>query len=364
MRLRILDKYILKELSGPFLFGIAAFTSVFIGTGTLFRIAQYVTQYGASLMSVTKLFIYTLPSIIVLTFPMSMLLASLMSFGRLSAASEITAMKSGGISFYRLATPVFIAAFVVSLVTVVINEKVVPAANSAYSYVVRVEIMKNSRPKSQEHVVIKDINDGKLERLVYAKSFDQATGAMNNVTMQEFEGDRLARMQNAQKVIWQKDRWIMYDGTISEISSDAKVERTVTFKEQTMPMKKTPENVSADQKRPEEMTIRELKQHIKILKMENVSSSKHEVELHQRISIPMACFLFALIGAPLGISSNRSSSSIGLGISVVIIFIYYSIMTVFAALGQGGAIPAVIAVWMPNMVALLAGTYLVRRAAR
>lgn len=75
--MRILDKYIIKELLGPFIFGICAFCSVFIGSSTLFRIAQYITEYGASVWSVTKLFVYSLPAIVVLTFPMSMLLASL-----------------------------------------------------------------------------------------------------------------------------------------------------------------------------------------------------------------------------------------------------------------------------------------------
>jgi len=96
--MRILDLYILKELLGPFIFGVAAFSSIFIGGGTLFRIAQYVTQYGAGFDVVIKLFVYSLPEIVVLTFPMSMLLASLMSFGRLSSSSEIVAMKSGGLS--------------------------------------------------------------------------------------------------------------------------------------------------------------------------------------------------------------------------------------------------------------------------
>jgi lipopolysaccharide export system permease protein len=286
-----------------------------------------------------------------------------MSFGRLSASGEITAMKSGGINFYRIATPVFIAAFLLSLITVVINEKVVPVANSGYQYTLRVEIQKNFQPRSQEHIIIKDMSGGRMERLVYARKFEQATGVMSNVTMQEFENDKMVRMQNAQRVVWQKDRWIMYDGTINEVSPDNKVERTFTFKEQTMPVKRTPQNVSQEQKRRDEMTIPELKQQIKIMGADNADVGKYQVELHQRISIPMACFVFALIGAPLGVSGNRSSTSIGFGISVVIIFFYYTVMAVFAALGEGGAIPAFVSAWTPNAVAFLAGCYLVRKAA-
>ena len=96
MRLRLLDRYVLKELLYPFVFGIAAFSSIFIASTMLFKITQYMTKYGAPLETVARLFMYNLPEVINYTFPMSMLLAALMAFGKLSGSSEITAMKAGG----------------------------------------------------------------------------------------------------------------------------------------------------------------------------------------------------------------------------------------------------------------------------
>jgi len=360
--MRILDKYIIKELLGPFIFGIASFASVFIGTGTMLRIAQYVTQYGAPLSSVIKLFVYSLPSIIVLTFPMSMLLAALLTFGRLSGSSEITAMRSGGISFYRLATPVVIVAFFVSIFAVVFNELVVPASNTAYSDVVRNEIQKNSAPKSQEHIINKEIKDGVLQRLVYARKLED--GVMYAVSIQEFEKDNLVRVENAEKAVWENDRWITYNGIIYDLTTDGALERTMHFQQQITPITKAPSAIAGEQKKAEEMTIKELKQHIDILRRESVKANKYEVELHQRISIPMASFIFALIGTPLGLQPNRSSSSIGLGISIIVIFIYYTIMTVTTALGQGGALSPALAVWIPNIIGMIAGFLLIRKASR
>ncbi|SMC38824.1 LptF/LptG family permease [Sporomusa malonica] len=362
--MRILDKYILKELLGPFFFGIAAFSSVFIGTSTLFRIAQYVTKYGASIPTVTKLFFYSLPGIIVLTFPMSMLLAALLSFGRLSGSSEITAMRSGGLSFYRLAVPVMITAFVVSLAAIVLNEEVVPAANAGYSNIVRYEIEKNTRPKSQEHIIVKDVKAGQIERLTYAQNFMSDTNTMNKVSVQEFEAGKLVRVENAETAVWTTDRWIMYNGTITDLSSDGKVGRTLKFTEQVMPINKEPKAISREQKKPDEMSMKELKQTIAVLKKEYAKTSNYEVELHQRVAIPMASFVFALIGTPLGLSPNRSSSSIGLGLSIIIIFMYYAVLTVSTALGQGGAIAPFIAAWIPNIVGTLVGIYLIYKASR
>jgi lipopolysaccharide export system permease protein len=362
--MRILDKYIIKELMGPFVFGICSFSSVFIGTSTLFRIAQYVTKYGASLTSVLKLFIYSLPSIIVLTFPMSMLLASLLSFGRLSGSSEITAMRSGGLSFFRLSAPVFIVAFFVSLFAVTFNEMVVPQSNEAYNTIVRNEIEKNTAPKSQEHIVIKDLKQGTLERLTYARKYEEETNTMYAVSVEEFESGNLVRVENAETASWQKDRWVMSNGIIYELSPSGQLEHTMRFDQQILPLDKNPASISREQKKPEEMSIKELKQQISILQREYVKTNILEVELHQRLAIPLASFVFALIGTPLGLQPHRSSSSIGLGISIIIIFIYYTIMTISTALGQGGAIPAVLAAWLPNIIGILAGSYLVRKASQ
>ena len=131
-----------------------------------------------------------------------------------------------------------------------------------------------------------------------------------------------------------------------------------------MPVEKVPAEISRDQKNKEEMTIRELKQHIAILKREQVRTSYFEVELHQRLAIPFACFIFSLIGVPLGIQRQRSSSSIGLGISVIVIFIYYAVMSMAMALGQGGSLPPLVAVWIPNVLGIIAGAFFIHQAAK
>lgn len=113
--MRILDKYILKQMLQPFAFGVAAFSTIFVASSFLFRVTQYITQYGASYSSLFRLFLCLMPEVINYTFPMSMLLASLLTMGQLSGNSEITAMRSGGMSFRRIAMPILAAGFVVSL---------------------------------------------------------------------------------------------------------------------------------------------------------------------------------------------------------------------------------------------------------
>lgn len=362
--MRILDKYILKEMLGPFLFGVAAFSSLFIGTSTLFKLAQYITKYNAPVWSVVKLFIVSLPGIIVITFPMAMLLASLLTFGRLSAGSEITAMKSGGQSFARLTVPVLIAAFFVSITAAALNEAVVPAANTAYNNILRYEVEKNTQPKLKEHIIIRDIKQGEMERLTYAGNFNEETNTLSNVAVQQYKDAKIVRMENAEKSVWQDNRWIMYNGTTTILSPEGRIERTIKFSEQVLPLERNPASIIVEQKNAEDMTMGELLQTIEVLKREYVQTSFYEVELYQRIAIPLASFVFAMIGTPLGLAPNRASSSIGIGLSLIIIFIYYTLLTIATALGQGGAVHPFVAAWIPNIVGIITGIYLVYKASR
>ncbi len=349
--MRLLDKYILKAFVGPFLFGVFAFTSIFIGTGTLFRIAQYITEYGAPLLLVMKAFILALPSIVILTFPMSVLLASLMTFSRLSSTSEIVVMRAGGLSFLRLAMPVYIIALIISIGAVAFNEFVVPRTNHMYQSIVREEIMKNASPQTQDHIVLKTMNGDDLGTLMYAKHYNSETKELSMITVQQFgEGGKLQQVENADSAVWNGQYWVMHNGIIYDISAGNGVERTMRFKEQSLPIKSAPpKDIQQDQRKPEELTIKELRHQISAYKVAYTNANKLEMEMYQRFTIPLASFVFALVGgAPLGLQKQRSSSSIGFGISILIIFIYYGVMTFAGALGKGGALPTVLAALIPD----------------
>lgn len=358
--MRILDKYILKEIVMTFLFGICAFSAVFLGSGTLFRVAQYITEYGASFSIVARLVIYSLPGIVVWTFPMSILLSALLTFGRLSGNSEIIAMKSCGISFKRLMMPVVIFSFFISIFTIAFNEYAVPASNQSYSDLVRYEIKGNIAPASQEHIIIKQISQGNIQRLVYARSYNSQTNRLEGISIQEFSDDKMQRVENAQYAQWEGNEWILYNGVIYDVSKPNS-ERTMNFSSQALPLKQNPKEILKQQKAPDQMTIKELYNQIQILKSQYVDTRKLETEMYQRFTIPLASFIFALIGCPLGVQPNRSSSSIGFGLSIIIIFIYYSLMTLSGAIGEGTFIPPFVAVWIPNLIGLGTGLYLIKK---
>ena len=110
--------------------------------------------------------------------------------------------------------------------------------------------------------------------------------------------------------------------------------------------------------------VQELNAQINIMKSQYVNTKKLETELYQRLTIPMASLIFTLVGVPLGMQPNRNSSSMGFVMSILIIFVYYSLMTMAGAIAQGGMVPPVLAVWIPNIIGIAAGGYLMHRMAK
>ncbi len=289
---------------------------------------------------------------------MAVLLASLLTFGRLSGSSEIIVMRAGGINFLRLAMPVYIMAFLISIGAIAFNEFVVPKTNHMYQTIIREEIMKRSTPQTQDHVVLKNVDGDTINSLMYARTFDATTKQLKLITVQQFTNGNLTQVENANMAEWNGQYWIMHDGIIYDLSAEGGVERTMHFSQQVMPITSDPNKIAQSKKEPEEMTIKELKLQIKAYEASYANSKKLEMELYQRFSIPIASFVFALVGAPLGLQKQRSSSSIGFGLSVLIIFIYYGVMTFTAALGKGGALNPMVASAIPDVLGVIAGLYL------
>lgn len=359
MQLRLLDRYVLKELLYPFVFGIAAFSSIFIASTMLFKITQYITKYGASIETVARLFMYNLPEVINYTFPMSMLLAALMAFGKLSGSSEIVAMKASGVSYYRIVAPVLVVGFVVSMFSVVWAEKVVPPAKATASQILNYEIRHNTRPTSQDHIIIKSFSS-KDQRLTYARKFEEKKGRMEGITIEEFEKGHIARIQTAKEGYWENGSWRLKDGVIYSLGENEGVQSSVRFDEQLIPLDVSPKQISWEQKEPEEMTIAELREQIRMMERQHQSTARQWCEIYMRISIPLASFFFAMIGAALGTQKQRTSSSIGLGISIIVIFLYYAVMTLTSGLGKGGIMHPLLACSLPNILCLVIGLYLMK----
>lgn len=244
------------------------------------------------------------------------------------------------------------------------NEYIVPKANNAYNIIIDQDIKHKAQPTTQDHIILKDVKGHDINSLMYARQYDSNVKQLRDLTIQEFENDRLMRVEKADYADWDGTKWIMHAGTIYDVSVGETVTRTMKFENQILPISQRPNRISASQKDPDEMTIRELREQISILKENGVDTKKMEVEMYNRFSMPLASLVCAIVGVPLGMQKQRGSSSIGFGISVIVIFIYYTIMTLGNALGNGGKLPAYVAAFLPDIVCGVAGIFLVYKKSK
>ncbi len=349
-----LDSYILVELLGPFLFGVAAFSSIMIGSNLLFQLARYLVELSMPLHLALKIFSFELPGIIVLTFPMSTLLSTLLAFGRLSGNSEIIAFQASGVSFLRLVVPVLIVGLLVSFFTIYVNEGIVPVAKFESRRLVY-EFTHNSKiPATQEHLKISQLTkSGETDYLLYAEKFDGEQLALYDVLYVDYEDGRYVSLTHAEKANWLDNQWIFLNGETQHFPEGDEPIVTVKFAQHEMKdITRSPQmlTLSSSQKTTEELTLQELRTLIKDREEQGRDVNKLLVNYYQRFAIPFSCLIFALIGAPLGLQPNRSGSSIGLGLSIIVIFIYYIVLTIGGAIGQTGLIPPLLAAWLPNLI--------------
>ncbi len=356
--MKIVNRYILQELITPFLFGVAAFAGIFIGTDLLFRLTEYYSIWGVKIITLIKLFFLSLPAIIVLSFPMATLLATILAYNRLSGNSEITALRAGGFSVYKLVIPALIIGLLMSGFTVAINEWVVPGANYIYDQIVWEIKHGEKMPNTQYNLYLTPI-DKKTHRpdfILYSHYFNGENGTMNDVYLQDYEDGRPVTMIEAKKARWFEGGWHFFDGVIYHLKTGERIP-ALKFKEyKAEGVYNTPEQISKLNKNIEDMNMKELKEYIYLLKEQGKEAYEEEVKWHQRLSVPFASFIFALLAAPLGIRPGRTGgSAMGMGLSIIVIFIYYILMTVGDALGSQGTISPWFGAWLQNIIILVFG---------
>jgi len=364
LKFKALDRFIFAELVGHFFFGLMAFTIIMVAGGLLFRIADLIIKNGVSLGIVIRLFLYYLPKMAAAAIPMSCLLAALLGFNKLSANSELVALKSSGISFNRIIRPVVILAFFVSIGAFFINETLVPVSERAAANVMAYEVYKQSPPVFKEKVFLREESGGSLKRVIYVNRMDIKDGKMSDVVVQEFESGLLSRLISAEKGEWVNGSWWLEDGKVFEITKENDVSLLFTFDKQALQLNLNPEEAARSSRTPDEMTLNELFREIEMMKQKGMDVSKIVMIMNLRFSVPWACLVLAIVGAAVGSRPQRSSSGMGLGLSVIIVFVYYIILSFTQSLGDAGYLHPVFAAWIANIVFLIIGAGLTLRANR
>jgi lipopolysaccharide export system permease protein len=360
--IKILDRYIFLELLEPFLFGLGSFTAILSSSMLMFELVRAVIQKGMPLAIALQIFALKLPGIMIYIFPMATLLAALLAFSRLSHDSEVIAFRASGLTLFRLIVPVVVFGLLVSFVNLAFSELIMPEASKTATNLLIATTTK-TQPKLQKNVFLPEMERGSLKRIFYAESMQGEE--MTGVVVQEFSQGKLGQIINARTARWVKgqSQWLFRDGTVYLLAENGEYRHVIRFAEQYVAIKYTPADFSTGDRNPDEMNINNLRDYIALKEKMGVQTTDLKIQLNMKFAIPFASLVFALLGAPLGLSPRRASGSIGLGISIIVIFFYYITMFIAMAIGEMKVIPPGLAAWLPNLATGAVGLYILRQKA-
>ncbi len=369
----IMDRYLVMQLLPPFLFGVGAFTSVVLAIDSLFELLRKVVESGLPLTIALEVFLLNLPYVIVYAFPMSTLLATLMTYSRLSSESELIALRGCGVSVHRMVLTAVTLSLMVTGLTFVFNEHIAPFAKHQATQILNAAL-KSDKPiiAKQDNIFYPEYREVKqpdgtssriLARLFYADRFDGTR--MKGLTIIDRSEGGLNQIVVSESAEWNPSQniWDFYNGTMYLVAPDRSYRNIVRFEHQKLELPRTPLSLAEKTRDYDEMNIAQANEQLAIdrLSGDRQKIRKLEVRIQQKIAFPFVCVIFGLVGSVMGSIPQRSGRGTSFGISVIVIFSYYLLLSVCGALGQAGIFSPVVGAWLPNFFGLSVGLYLLRQ---
>ena len=350
----IVCRYLFKEMIPPFLISLAFLTFVFLMIGIL-DITHLIVNYSASLWSVLLLLIYSMPFFLEFIIPMSVMMAVLLSFLRLSSDNEIVALTAGGRSVYDLLPPVLVFCLVGCVLTGLMAIYGLPKGRLAFRDLSRKVALTSFDAGLKE----KTFNDSFDGIVLYVNHIDLKTKTFQDIFIEDHRTPGMNSTVIAPKgeLFKSRDRLSfqlrLSGGSIHQVDTDRKAAQSIRFDtyDINLDLQRTVAVSGAGPKDEEEMSIAELSGYLR----EHASNKDAQfyltlMEYHKKFALPSACFALGLLAVPLGIRSRSSRKSFGVGLGLVFFLLYYLLLSAGWVFGESGRYPPIIGMWVPNIV--------------
>jgi lipopolysaccharide export system permease protein len=360
-----IDKLVLQEIFGPWGFGVAIFTVLIMAGTYLFKITDYIVQ-GVGMGTVVELSLLLLPGIMAKTFPMAVLLATLLGFGRLSGDSEIIAMKAAGTSLPRMLAPVAVFGLAVSALAFAFNETLVPAA-SLRATTLQQEIVAKLNGRTAQATFFPSFENGRVVATVQALDFDFGARSLRDALITVWDQNASPTFYlYAKELVFTSDKDWRIKGGARLTSPDGRqiAELTDVWPTQVPKQTFTPEELLAANLRDlDSLSMKQILEQIRKAKanpkFDRGQIANLEFGYYNKIAVPLAALTFGLVGAPLAIRNHRTSAASGFWLAVIIIFGYMMLANFMAVWARGGAIPAAVASFTPLVIGLAVAVVLI-----
>lgn len=357
-KLKLLDKYILKQVIEMFVMGVLVFTSIIFASDTFMTLIKQISKYGIPFKVALILVILSLPSIFVMTIPMGVLLSTVMTLNKLSLASELTVMRACGISFNTIAKPVFAFSVVMCLASFFINETVVPVMTKQSKDLALWAFCQKNIPEGKHDFTFQEINDDRtLKRLFYVESCEDKR--FHNVTVLDMANKDSIHVLQAQSGGSSPKGWIFENGIVYTIADEGKVLNSTYFG-------KTVAQFGVNLKKELNRNVANEHNFLQLCKylICNQHLENREdlvIDLFDKIALPLTTIVLVLIGIPLAITPPRVRYNRGFLFSIFIIFAYYLIRALSLSFGQAGTLHPFLAAFLPNIILSIIGAGLYYR---
>ena len=358
--MKLLDRYILRRFLTAVVFALIAFTVIFVVVDLIENLDRFI-DHQVPRPVVAAYYLYYLPYIVTLILPVAMLLASLFSIGQMARFNELIAIRSSGVSIYRILAPVFAAAFLVSLADYYFSETIVPITNDRKFQIKRTYLDRVPRSVQirRANVYIQDTPG----RRVFIGFFDPRAKVGHNVSVQEYNESRMVKRWDARRLVWRDSSWVLESGYFRDFEKSG--EHAQPFDTLHLAgLNFQPADLASVQKPPEEMSYGELKLFIREVKRNGGNPRQWLVDLYMKIAFPFSNLIIVMFGAPLASTKRRSGAMVGFGISLAICFLYFGIIRIGQSLGHNGRLAPWLGAWMGNILFGTVAVYLLYRAER
>ncbi|KPJ77478.1 MAG: LPS export ABC transporter permease LptF [Deltaproteobacteria bacterium SG8_13] len=365
-RIAIIDRYIFVELIPPFVINLGFFTFVFL-MAEMLKITDLIVNYGVGLTIIAQILLFSIPYFLTYVIPMATMMAVLLTMLRMSADNEIVALKSGGVSVYRLVLPIFAFCLLACLLAYAMAVYGTPVGRQAIKKLTFKVFSSNLDIGLKERT----FNDSFNDVMLYVNKIDIKSRALIDVFIEDKRDERMTSTVIAPrgKLLSEPDSLVfhlrLYDGTVNQVDVENRSANSVSFETYNVRLDlKKAVTAASPQKGRKEMSLAELRQFIQTHPHKDLRYYKSLMEYYKKFSIPLACLSLGILAVPLGIQSRRGGRSSGLVLGLLFFLFYYVLLSIGMVFGENGAYPPVIGMWVPDIVMGALGVFLVIRAAR
>ncbi len=349
-QIKIADKYLAREFIKPFIIALLGIVVVFI-SGYLLQLIDYIIYRDIPVNTVLQLLAYRFPEIIVESLGLATLFATLLSLSQLVKNNEFTALRMGGINFFRLLLPLVILAIFISGIAFLFSEIVVPSANQRYQDIIRYDIRQEAEEGIYDNLFFRDYHD----RFIYIGEVDDEKNSLDEVLIQDHSSGEVITASSGD---FETDTLSLENGRIYNLDERDRLQENDDFEQHEVDIGRQLSDFYDQEQNPAEMNRSELRERIELFRRGGFDTRSLRIRYHINLSQALVPLIFVIIGAPLGIKSKKGRV-FGVIASVLLLFVYYIWFSVSRFLGLNGFLPPLIAAWSANLFFFSIGTVLI-----